>query len=145
MATITGSHGLPHPAGHGHAHHDESYLHPKGGALATIWSWMTTIDHKKIGVMYLVAVLFMFFLGGVAALVVRFELFEPTRAVTDAAGKTVIEGAQLGKLFGAEGLHLADASLLCGPTVVNPQGSVMAVAHRNAVAFLARTRRPMAA
>jgi hypothetical protein len=41
-----------------------------------------------------------------------------------------------GKLHGAEGLYIADASLLCGPTVVNPQGTVMAVAHRNAVRFL---------
>jgi choline dehydrogenase-like flavoprotein len=41
-----------------------------------------------------------------------------------------------GKVHGADGLHVADASLLCGPTVVNPQGSVMAVAHRNALRFL---------
>ena len=41
-----------------------------------------------------------------------------------------------GKLYGADGLYIADASLLCGPTVVNPQGSVMAVAHRNALHFL---------
>lgn len=43
-----------------------------------------------------------------------------------------------GRLHGADGLHLADASLLCGPTVVNPQGSIMAVAHRNAMHFLER-------
>jgi hypothetical protein len=41
-----------------------------------------------------------------------------------------------GRLHGADGLYLADASLLCGPTVVNPQGTVMAVAHRNALRFL---------
>ena len=40
----------------------------------------TTIDHKKIGIMYLVAVLFMFFLGGMAAMAVRLELFTPTVA-----------------------------------------------------------------
>jgi choline dehydrogenase-like flavoprotein len=46
-----------------------------------------------------------------------------------------------GKVHGIEGLHIADASLLCGPTVVNPQGSVMGVAHRNAQHFLeGRTR-----
>ncbi|MGQ0628052.1 MAG: cytochrome c oxidase subunit I [Phycisphaerales bacterium] len=64
-----------------HADHDAPYLAPKSTALATIWDWMTTVDHKKIGVMYLFAVLFMFFLGGVAALVVRAELLEPTRTV----------------------------------------------------------------
>ncbi|MBL8990081.1 MAG: cbb3-type cytochrome c oxidase subunit I [Phycisphaerae bacterium] len=36
--------------------------------------------------MYLVAVLFMFFLGGLAALAVRLELFEPTRTAVNAAG-----------------------------------------------------------
>jgi choline dehydrogenase-like flavoprotein len=41
-----------------------------------------------------------------------------------------------GRVRGVEGLHIADASLLCGPTVVNPQGTVMAVAHRNARHFL---------
>jgi choline dehydrogenase-like flavoprotein len=41
-----------------------------------------------------------------------------------------------GRVHGMDGLHIADASLLCGPTVVNPQGSVMAIAHRNARHFL---------
>jgi choline dehydrogenase-like flavoprotein len=46
-----------------------------------------------------------------------------------------------GRLHGADGLYLADASLLCGPTVVNPKGTVLAVAHRNAVRFLDRAGR----
>ncbi len=37
-----------------------------------------------------------------------------------------------GRVHGVEGLYIADASLLCGPTSVNPQGTVMAIAHRNA-------------
>ena len=41
-----------------------------------------------------------------------------------------------GRLPDADGLRVADASLLCTPTVVNPQGSVMAVAHRNVQQFL---------
>ncbi|MDX9911043.1 MAG: cbb3-type cytochrome c oxidase subunit I [Phycisphaerales bacterium] len=76
-----------HSGGHDHAHdhHDEgSYLTPRaGGFWSVIWSWATTVDHKKIGVMYLTAVLFMFFLGGVAALAVRAELWEPTRIAAD--------------------------------------------------------------
>ncbi len=72
-----------HDNGH-HGHHDVSYLKPKGGALVTIWDWMTTIDHKKIGVMYLFATLLAFFVGGVFALLVRAELLFPT--VTNAAG-----------------------------------------------------------
>jgi len=81
------------PASEAHGHHDEgSYLTPKGGLLTTIWDWMTTIDHKKIGVMYLFAVLFAFFLGGVFALLVRMELFAPT--VTSAA-----TGETTGQIF----------------------------------------------
>jgi choline dehydrogenase-like flavoprotein len=37
-----------------------------------------------------------------------------------------------GRVHGVDRLHVADCSLLCGPTVVNPQGTVMAIAHRNA-------------
>ena len=45
-----------------------------------------------------------------------------------------------GKVFNMNGLYINDASLLCGPTVVNPQGSVMAVANRNVTAFLENRR-----
>jgi choline dehydrogenase-like flavoprotein len=43
-----------------------------------------------------------------------------------------------GRVRGADGLHVADASLLCSAPGVNPQGTVMALAHRNAVDFLER-------
>src|SRR5688572_10546671 len=77
----------PHD-GHAHGHHDHgggdhhdhgSYLTPLGGFWSEVWRWATTIDHKKIGIMYLVAVLFMFFLGGMAAMAVRLELVQPMR------------------------------------------------------------------
>ncbi|MEL6963873.1 MAG: GMC family oxidoreductase, partial [Pseudomonadota bacterium] len=45
-----------------------------------------------------------------------------------------------GKVHDVDDLHLADASLLCGPTVVNPQGTIMALAHRNVVHFLESRR-----
>ncbi len=80
-----------HAGGHDD-HHDVSYLKPKGGMMVTIWDWMTTIDHKKIGVMYLFASLFAFFLGGVFALLVRLELFAPDVATLDAAGNPIIQG-----------------------------------------------------
>jgi cytochrome c oxidase subunit 1 len=75
------SHGLDHSHG---GHHDEgSYLTPRGGWVSTVIQWATTVDHKKIGVMYLTAILFMFFLGGVSALAVRFELYTPVRMQAD--------------------------------------------------------------
>lgn len=43
-----------------------------------------------------------------------------------------------GRVHGGQGLRLADASLMGGPTVANPQGSVMAIAHRNALRAIER-------
>jgi choline dehydrogenase-like flavoprotein len=45
-----------------------------------------------------------------------------------------------GRVHGQEGLHIADASILCTAPGVNPQGSVMAFAHRNAQHFLQQSR-----
>ncbi len=41
-----------------------------------------------------------------------------------------------GKVYRADGLYVADASLLCTSPSVNPQGSIMAIARRNASRFL---------
>ncbi|MEZ4221234.1 MAG: cytochrome c oxidase subunit I [Polyangiaceae bacterium] len=58
----------------------DSYLtHDKGLA-----SWLFTLDHKRIGVMYLIGVIASFALGGFFALGVRTELFTPGRTVMDA-------------------------------------------------------------
>lgn len=42
-----------------------------------IWAWMTTVDHKKIGIMYLASVTFFFLLGGALAILLRTELWAP--------------------------------------------------------------------
>ncbi len=39
-----------------------------------LWSWLTTIDHKRIGVMYLFSILFAFLLGGTFAILLRLQL-----------------------------------------------------------------------
>jgi cytochrome c oxidase subunit 1 len=44
----------------------------------TVRSWLLTLDHKRIGVLYLFAVTLFFFLGGAAAVLVRLELMTPT-------------------------------------------------------------------
>jgi choline dehydrogenase-like flavoprotein len=43
-----------------------------------------------------------------------------------------------GRVHGQEELYIADASLLCTAPGVNPQGSIMAFARRNALHFLGR-------
>ena len=40
-------------------------------------SWLFTIDHKKIGIMYGVAALFFFVVGGIEALLIRLQLAQP--------------------------------------------------------------------
>ena len=50
----------------------------------TLKSWASTIDHKRIALMYLVTVLFTFFLGGVFALLLRIELLTPGPGIMDA-------------------------------------------------------------
>ncbi|KPV42621.1 cbb3-type cytochrome c oxidase subunit I [Alicyclobacillus ferrooxydans] len=43
-----------------------------------LWrEWLTTVDHKKIGIMYLIAALLMFFRGGVDAILMRTQLVWP--------------------------------------------------------------------
>jgi cytochrome c oxidase subunit 1 len=47
-------------------------------------SWLFTLDHKRIGVMYLVSILTSFLFGGVLALLVRTELLTPQRTIVSA-------------------------------------------------------------
>ena len=60
-----------------------------------IASWLLTLDHKRIGVMYLAFVWAAFMLGGVFALLVRTELLT--------AGKTIVEAATYNQLFTLHG------------------------------------------
>jgi cytochrome c oxidase subunit I len=55
---------------------------PLGGftrpQATTGWkSWLTTVDHKRIGIMYGAAAMFFFFLGGVEAIFIRLQLAAP--------------------------------------------------------------------
>ena len=61
-------------------------------------SWALTLDHKRIGVMYMVAVLVSFFVGGVFALLVRTELLTPGQTIP---GVTADVYNQLFTLHGA--------------------------------------------
>jgi cytochrome c oxidase subunit 1 len=42
-----------------------------------IWSWITTIDHKRIGILYGVTALLFFLIGGIEALLIRVQLVTP--------------------------------------------------------------------
>ena len=52
---------------------------------STGWkSWLFTVDHKKIGIMYGVVAMFFFLVGGVEALLIRLQLAAPDNTVLSA-------------------------------------------------------------
>ncbi|MFL5374345.1 MAG: cbb3-type cytochrome c oxidase subunit I, partial [Myxococcales bacterium] len=50
----------------------------------TVGSWLNTRDHKRIGVMFLAAVLFFFLIGGIFAMALRMKLLFPGPFLYDA-------------------------------------------------------------
>ncbi len=50
-----------------------------------LWrEWLTTVDHKRIGIMYIICALLMLFRGGVDALLMRGQLARPDNGLLDA-------------------------------------------------------------
>ena len=58
--------------------HDHSHHGPRKGPLR----WLLTVNHKDVGTMYLVLALVALLVGGVMALVIRAELFQPGLQLT---------------------------------------------------------------
>ena len=48
-----------------------------------LWSWITTVDHKRIGVMYGLSAFFFFLMGGLEALLIRLQLGSPESTLID--------------------------------------------------------------
>ena len=85
---------IPVAGGHASDEHgdpDANYLKATHG----LKSWLLTIDHKRIGLMYLTMVSLAFLVGGIFALLVRLELF--TR------GKTIVDGETYNRFFTLHG------------------------------------------
>ena len=47
---------------------------PRLGSAEGLLSWISSVDHKQIGIMYLIATFFFFVVGGLEALVMRIQL-----------------------------------------------------------------------
>jgi cytochrome c oxidase subunit 1 len=58
--------------------------HVEHGEANTVWGWITTVDHKRIGKLYLFTSLFYFLLGGIEALIIRTQLAIPNFAFVSA-------------------------------------------------------------
>ena len=44
---------------------------------AVLWDYLTTVDHKKIGILYILGGGFFFLLGGLEAMIIRIQLIVP--------------------------------------------------------------------
>ena len=53
--------------------------------ITGFWSWFTTVDHKKIGILYGATALLFFVIAGVEALLIRLQLAGPNGTVLTAA------------------------------------------------------------
>jgi len=75
--------------------------HPRKDYLNVAYtasSWLLTVDHKRIAILYLLAITFFFIVGGIAATVVRLELMTP-------AGD-LVESETYNKLFTIHGVMM---------------------------------------
>jgi cytochrome c oxidase subunit 1 len=64
-------------AAHAHSeHHVKRYT--------GLMDWLTTVDHKKIGILYLLAGTFFFVIGGIEALLIRLQLIAPQLSIVSA-------------------------------------------------------------
>ena len=60
--------------------HDASHSSEQSG----LWSWLTTVDHKRIGILYLYTALFYLLVGGLEATLIRTQLAKPNLSIVSA-------------------------------------------------------------
>src|SRR4026208_852797 len=60
-------------------------------ATTGFWSWFTTVDHKKIGILYGISSFVFFIVGGLEALLIRSQLAKP--------GNTLLNADQYNQIF----------------------------------------------
>ena len=94
MSAVLDAHGRARPEGR------TGYHGPHRGILR----WITTTNHKDIGTLYLVFAGIMFFIGGMDALVIRSELFEP--------GLQIVEPQLFNQLLTLHGLIMIFGAIM---------------------------------
>src|SRR5215472_6729664 len=53
-------------------------------ATTGVWSWFTTVDHKKIAILYGATAIVFFMAGGIEALLIRLQLARPDGTILTA-------------------------------------------------------------
>jgi cytochrome c oxidase subunit 1 len=61
-----------------------SFWEDSGNGRSGIMAWLTTTDHKRIGLMYMYIIVAMFIAGLILGLAIRLELIAPGRTIMDA-------------------------------------------------------------
>lgn len=74
MTAITGKHRTRPP---------QRSFYARPVATTGFWSWFTTIDHKRIGILYGVTATTFFVIGGLEALLIRAQLVAPNGQILD--------------------------------------------------------------
>ncbi|OZS79173.1 cytochrome ubiquinol oxidase subunit I [Tetzosporium hominis] len=86
-----------------------SAIAQKKGFGSALWDWLTTVDHKKIAILYLASGGFFFVVGGIEAMLIRIQLAVPDNSFLSAGlyneiltmhGTTMIFLAAMPILFG---------------------------------------------
>src|SRR3982751_4524833 len=67
-------------------------------ATSGFWSWFTTVDHKKIGILYGLSSFLFFVIGGCEALLIRSQLAKPSN--------TLLTADQYNQIFTMHGLTM---------------------------------------
>ena len=56
-------------------------IHSAGAAsrpwVETLHEWVTTVDHKRLGILYILFALFFLVIGGIEAMIIRIQLMRP--------------------------------------------------------------------
>src|SRR5574338_286591 len=58
---------------------EQAPAHAEGGT--GLWSWITTVDHKRIGILYGASAFLFFLMGGIEALIIRLQLGSPNNTL----------------------------------------------------------------
>jgi cytochrome c oxidase subunit 1 len=81
-----------------------TYASHATGERTGIMAWLTTTDHKKIGTLYLHTSLFFFVLGGLEAILMRWQLMRPNM--------TVFSAEQFNQLFTMHGTTMVFLAIM---------------------------------